>query len=133
MDSSNQQEQQQIVAQLREENTELRRQLGEPDLKAFEQIRELRASNKKITDEFKRVTGECVQLAFKNRQTDAELKKTQSEQAAVIAELDQTRSHEVVLGHSLEDLRSQLSQSKEVVFSHEAELERQKEELARRQ
>ena len=137
MDSS---DLQQVVAQLREENAGLRKQLAEPDLKAFEQVRELRATNKKLTDEFKRVTSECVQLSFKSRHTDAELKKTgaelkktQEELQALLSELDQTRSQEVLLGQSLEDLRTQLSQSKETVLSHENELDRQKEELTRRQ
>lgn len=132
------------LAQLQEENANLKAQLGEPDLKAFEQIKELRSTNKRLTDEVKRLTGEGVQLAFKNRQLDQQLKKLQQELAETLertsqekqkleAELSDAQARGQRLDHSVEELQGELTQSRERVVSHEAELERQKDELARRQ
>ena len=132
------------LAQLQEENASLRAQLGEPDLKAFEQIKELRSTNKRLTDEVKRLTGEGVQLAFKNRQLDQQLKKVQQELAETLertslekqqleSELADAMARGQRLDHSVEELQGELTQSREQVLSHEAELDRQKEELARRQ
>lgn len=137
-----------LIAQLQEENASLKSQLGEPDLKAFEQIKELRSTNKRLTDEVKRLTGEGVQLAFKNRQLDQQAKKLQQESTEAIARL-QGEMDEAVgklqqelaaitarsqqLDHSVEELQGELTQSRERVLSHEAELARQKEELSQRQ
>ncbi|MBX3167217.1 MAG: hypothetical protein KF760_07385 [Candidatus Eremiobacteraeota bacterium] len=132
------------LAQLQEENANLKAQLGEPDLKAFEQIKELRSTNKRLTEEVKRLTGEGVQLAFKNRQLDQQLKKLQQEMAETLerasqekqkleAELSDALARGQRLDHSVEELQGELTQSRERVVSHEAELERQKDELARRQ
>jgi hypothetical protein len=132
------------LAQLQEENASLKAQLGEPDLKAFEQIKELRSTNKRLTDEVKRLTGEGVQLAFKNRQLDQQLKKVQQELAETLertsqekqqleGELADAMARGQRLDHSVEELQGELTQSREQVLSHEAELDRQKDELARRQ
>jgi len=132
------------LAQLQEENASLKAQLGEPDLKAFEQIKELRSTNKRLTDEVKRLTGEGVQLAFKNRQLDQQLKKLQQEMTETVeraaqekqkleGELSDALARSQKLDHSVEELQGELTQSRERVVSHEAELDRQKEELARRQ
>ncbi len=132
------------LAQLQEENANLKAQLGEPDLKAFEQIKELRSTNKRLTDEVKRLTGEGVQLAFKNRQLDQQLKKLQLEMAETLertsqekqkleAELSDALARGQRLDHSVEELQGELHQSRERVVSHEAELDRQKDELAKRQ
>ncbi len=132
------------LAQLQEENASLKAQLGEPDLKAFEQIKELRSTNKRLTDEVKRLTGEGVQLAFKNRQLDQQLKKLQQEMTETVeranqekqkleGELSDALARGQRLDHSVEELQGELTQSRERVVSHEAELDRQKEELARRQ
>ncbi|MBS2033447.1 hypothetical protein JST97_00550 [bacterium] len=145
----------QQLAQLQEENASLKSQLGEPDLKAFEQIKELRSTNKRLTEEVKRLTGEGVQLAFKNRQLDQQSKKLQQElaetqeraaqelaearnqaaemKARLEAQLADATARGEKLDHSVEELQSELTQSREQVHSHEAELARQKEELARRQ
>ena len=134
----------QLLAQLQEENANLKAQLGEPDLKAFEQIKELRSTNKRLTEEVKRLTGEGVQLAFKNRQLDQQLKKLQQElmetqerahqeKQKLEAELSDALARGQRLDHSVEELQGELTQSRERVVSHEAELERQKDELIRRQ
>lgn len=145
----------QQLAQLQEENASLKSQMGEPDLKAFEQIKELRSTNKRLTDEVKRLTGEGVQLAFKNRQLDQQAKKLQQElaetqeraaqelaearnqaaemKARLEAQLADATARGEKLDHSVEELQTELTQSREQVHSHEAELARQKDELARRQ
>lgn len=114
------------LSQLEAENESLKAQMAEPDLKAFEQIKELRSQNRRLSDEVKRLTGDGVQLAFKNRQLDQQVKKLQAELASA-TERGQT------LDHSLEELKGELGQSREQVLSHAAELERQKSELAQRQ
>lgn len=136
------------LAHLQEENASLRAQLGEPDLKAFEQIKELRSTNKRLTDEVKRLTTEGVHLAFKNRQLDQQARKFQQESAESITRLQEELAetvaklnHELAeavarsqrLDHSVEELQGELIKSREQMLSHEAELERQKEELAQRQ
>jgi len=85
----------QLVAQLQEELATLKAQLGDTDLKAFEQIRELRATNKTLTDEVKRLTSEGVQLAFKNRQLDQQARKLQQESSEMVSRLQQESSEMV--------------------------------------
>lgn len=146
---------------LQEENATLKGQLAEPDLKAFEQIKELRSTTKRLTDEVKRLTGEGVQLAFKNRQMDQQLKKlqadleqlqgqhealqgehqrvqgelaqAQAENQRLNAELNSATERGRHLDHSVEELQGELSQSREQILSHEAELQRQRDELSQRQ
>lgn len=110
--------------------------IGEPDLKAFEQIKELRSTNKRLTDEVKRLTTEGVQLAFKNRQLDQQAKKFQQESADSIARLQEELAETVAklnhelseavarsqrLDHSVEELQGELIKSREQMLSHEAE------------
>ncbi len=116
----------QQLAELQAENESLRSQLSEPDLKAFEQIRELRSANKKLADDVKRLTGESVQLAFKNRGLEQQVKKLQEE-------LGQAAEQGQRLHQSMEELQGELSQSREQVLSHEQELERQKAALSQGQ
>ncbi len=132
---------------LQEENATLRSQISEPDLKAFEQIRELRAANAKLKDEVRKLTSESVQVAFRQRELEGQLKEAREE-------IEIHKSQELQLGetlrsaeHSIEELRgdksklenelgehkTELGEKKTLVIEHEAELARQKNELERRQ
>lgn len=99
------------LAQLQAENAQLKAQVGEPDFKAYEQIRELRSTNKRLTDEVKRLTGEGVQLAFKNRQLDQQLKKLTEDNAGLQQQLAQLQQEQAQLQQEhakLQDDHSQL-------------------------
>lgn len=135
------------IKALQEENATLRSQISEPDLKAFEQIRELRAANAKLKDEVRKLTSESVQVAFRQRELEGQLKEARES-------IEAHKSQELQLGenlrsaeHSIEELRghkgqletelhehkTELGAKKSLVIEHEAELARQKNELERRQ
>jgi predicted nucleic acid-binding Zn-ribbon protein len=119
------------LRQLQEENSSLKAQLGEPDLKAFEQIKELRTTNKRLTDEVKRLTGEGVQLAFKNTQLDKQLKKLQAELENTQAELANTQSDLTNTQGDLESTQTDLENAQSELQAsrrHAAELQAQLDE-----
>lgn len=115
---------------LREEVEALKSQVSEPDLKAFEQIKELRATQRRLSDDVKRLTGEGVQLAFKNRQYDQQVKKLQAELEAAVnrgreleGELEQTRGELQTTQGELSDTREQLKQTQEQLGETRGELD----------
>jgi len=135
------------IKALQEENATLRGQIAEPDLKAFEQIRDLRAANSKLKDEVRKLTSESVQLAFKQRELEQQLKearadierhKTQEMQLdeqvkSFEVSLEELRGHKEKLEGDKEQLEGALNEHKSQLTDHEAELARQKGELERRQ
>ncbi|MBI3927118.1 MAG: hypothetical protein HY319_16395 [Armatimonadetes bacterium] len=123
----NQPSAEELIVSLREENRALKEQLSGTDLKVFEQIRELRSRNKKQTDEIRRLTAECVQLAFRVRELETQVEEAQSQaqsfqsqETELSGQLhDQLRSYE----ESIEQIRRESQADRESLESRFVERE----------
>lgn len=120
----------QQLEELKQENLALKQQLQEPDLKAFEQIRELRTTHKKLTDEVKRVTTECVQLSFKVKQAEAEAKKQAADVASTREQLERTESELQACRNDLENRTQELQQAQAKIAQLEDEFGTLQQDLA---
>jgi hypothetical protein len=120
----------QQLEELKQENLALKQQLQEPDLKAFEQIRELRTTHKKLTDEVKRVTTECVQLSFKIKQGEAEARKQAGDLGATREQLERTESELQSCRNDLQQRTAELEQAQAKIAQLEDEFGTLQQDLA---